>query len=584
MKFGWYLFQLVLLLLDLLCFFLYAILLLLQILYVLQDRVVYLGPHVVFELLVGLVFVNIYYLPLDFLLLLATLGDFFCLFLELVFGNVDQVRYVSGWFGIFWSLSCSKAEILLFLTYFSRGCLFVLSLTFLGLFYTLLPGEAVVLDISDSRFVDISELDKKFSHLPQRLDLDIFSFSFQKFLSNKLLLMLLLRSIGLIADPTPIRKSIMHCQLLLQLLDIFLILLQQQFGVQVDINRYLIADFHHPWCEFESRNSLLKMGGLRPDISYHTGLRIATNRIFQEIGQLVLPVRNVISLLVAQCNHNLLQKRQGFVDKLCLNQSPAFWAGFFGPFWACQIDQVDFGHDHLLTTLNFAPDLKMDGKDGVSPRAIFVQLMLSNSFIILPLKQNLLSIFLIISLPPGQPFDEDVSFMVLLDVEGIPVVLIQQIDQLLVVEFQIGNRYFYLMLISWVNFLVERRKDPGNDSPVFVVVLSPSHRKCLTCSSLTITEDSPWIPLQRRGEDFFRGKVVDNFLWGIVENFLELEAPLVLLMIDDTSLDGSFDMDVDVAEWRGSYPDCSSTFICWCAKLEVGRSRIITFTGAFFIM
>ena len=66
------------------------------------------------------------------------------------------------------------------------------------------------------------------------------------------------------------------------------------------------------------------MGGLRPDISYHTGLRIATNRIFQEIGQLVLPVRNVISLLVAQCNHNLLQKRQGFVDKLCLNQSPAF--------------------------------------------------------------------------------------------------------------------------------------------------------------------------------------------------------------------------------------------------------------------
>ena len=90
----------------------------------------------------------------------------------------------------------------------------------------------------------------------------------------------------------------------------------------------------------------------------------------------------------------------------------------------------------------------MDGKDGVSPRAIFVQLMLSNSFIILPLKQNLLSIFFVISLPPGQPLDEDVSFVVLLDIEGVSVVLIQQIDQLLVVEFQVGNRYFYLMLIS----------------------------------------------------------------------------------------------------------------------------------------
>ena len=90
----------------------------------------------------------------------------------------------------------------------------------------------------------------------------------------------------------------------------------------------------------------------------------------------------------------------------------------------------------------------MNGEDGVSPRAVLVQLVLSNGFIILPLKQNLLSIFLIISLPPGQPLDEDVSFVILLDVEGVSVVLIQQIDQLLVVEFQVGNRYFYLMLIS----------------------------------------------------------------------------------------------------------------------------------------
>ena len=60
--------------------------------------------------------------------------------------------------------------------------------------------------------------------------------------------------------------------------------------------------------------------------------------------------------------------------------------------------------------------------------------------------------------------------------------------------------------------MVEGRKDSGNDSPVLVVVLGPSHRKCLAGSSLPIAEDGPRIPLQRRGEDFFRGKVVDYFL------------------------------------------------------------------------
>ena len=38
--------------------------------------------------------------------------------------------------------------------------------------------------------------------------------------------------------------------------------------------------------------------------------------------------------------------------------------------------------------------------------------------------------------------------MVLLDIEGVSVVLVQQIDKLLVVEFQVGDRYFDLMLIS----------------------------------------------------------------------------------------------------------------------------------------
>ena len=226
----------------------------------------------------------------------------------------------------------------------------------------------------------------------------------------------------------------------------------------------------------------------------------------------------------------------------------------------------------------------MNGEDRMSSWTIFIQFVFSYGFIVLSFEQNLLSIFFIISLSSCQSFHQNISFVIFLDIECISVVLVEQIDQLLVIEFKIGNWYFDLMLIPWVNFFVKRGKKSRDNTSILIVIGCSSHWKGFACSCLSIAENTSWVSFKSRGEYFFWGKIIDNLLRGIIQNFFELEAPLILLMIDNSSFDGSFYMYVDVAELRSRYPDCSSTLICWCAKLEVGLNLMRTLIGAFFIM
>lgn len=123
--------------------------LLLQVLNIFNDSIVELRTNIVLELLICLVFINIDDLSFDLLLLLSVYWLIFDLFLELILGNVDQVRYVSCWLGIFGSFSSTKTEILLFLTNFSCGCFLVFSLAFLCFMQRLLPWQSVISHISD---------------------------------------------------------------------------------------------------------------------------------------------------------------------------------------------------------------------------------------------------------------------------------------------------------------------------------------------------------------------------------------------------------------------------------------------------
>ena len=51
------------------------------------------------------------------------------------------------------------------------------------------------------------------------------------------------------------------------------------------------------------------MGSFRPNVGNHTSFGITAYRIFKKIGQLVLTIGNVVSLLITESNYNLLKKR-----------------------------------------------------------------------------------------------------------------------------------------------------------------------------------------------------------------------------------------------------------------------------------
>lgn len=49
-------------------------------------------------------------------------------------------------------------------------------------------------------------------------------------------------------------------------------------------------------------------------ISYHNGLTVSSDRVLEEISQLALPIRDVISLIVTDTNNNLLKEGQRFIN------------------------------------------------------------------------------------------------------------------------------------------------------------------------------------------------------------------------------------------------------------------------------
>ncbi len=89
----------------------------------------------------------------------------------------------------------------------------------------------VVGHISHCGLVDVAELDEEFADLPEGLDGDVIGLALEELLGDELLLVLLFGSVGLVADASPAGEGVVHGQFLLQLPDVLLVLLQQQFGV-----------------------------------------------------------------------------------------------------------------------------------------------------------------------------------------------------------------------------------------------------------------------------------------------------------------------------------------------------------------
>jgi hypothetical protein len=74
--------------------------------------------------------------------------------------------------------------------------------------------------------------------------------------------------------------------------------------------------------------------------------------------------------------------------------------------------------------------------------------MFCNSFIVFSFEKYLKGIFFAISLAASESLHEHISLLILLDVELRLVALIEEVNEGLIVEFQIGDGDLDLMFVS----------------------------------------------------------------------------------------------------------------------------------------
>lgn len=112
----------------------------------------------------------------------------------------------------------------------------------------------------------------------------------------------------------------------------------------------------------------------------------------------------------------------------------------------------------------------------------------------------------------------------------------QQIPYLLIVNFKI--RYFNneIMLIMASDFLKNLIDWSRNDASVFKIRSSSIHSEGLSSSSLPITHYSAIIPICYILNNFLSTKAEYIFLGWIVHNFIKLEFPWLLLIINESSM------------------------------------------------
>ena len=106
------------------------------------------------------------------------------------------------------------------------------------------------------------------------------------------------------------------------------------------------------------------------------------------------------------------------------------------------------------------------------------------------------------------------------------------------------------MLVSRVYFLKQIGNKSWSDSSVLVVILGASHGEGLTGSCLPVTENAARVAIKCTHHDLLGRQVEYNILRCVHEHFLEVESPLVLLMVDDALVQRSFDVDSDLPEIR----------------------------------
>lgn len=103
------------------------------------------------------------------------------------------------------------------------------------------------------------------------------------------------------------------------------------------------------------------------------------------------------------------------------------------------------------------------------------------------------------------------------------------------------------MFVARVDLLKQRGNHAGDDAAVLVVGASASHREGLAGPGLPIAHHAPGVTFQCRKHDVFGYQVEHHLLGGVGQHLLELEAPVLLLVVDEALVRRFRDVHVDMA-------------------------------------
>ena len=175
----------------------------------------------------------------------------------------------------------------------------------------------------------------------------------------------MLGCVGLGADKTTVRYCIMHRQFLFQLANLLLIALDQQCLICLLIDVRSVLDLLHASREPQRGQGLLDVVRLRPHIGDQDGVAVAANRVLEHVGELGLPVRHMVSLLVSGADNNLLEEGQRSVDVAGLTHGDSRRTSLLCTLVAREIDQVQLRCDHFLVLLDSRAAFNVHSEDGM---------------------------------------------------------------------------------------------------------------------------------------------------------------------------------------------------------------------------
>ena len=105
----------------------------------------------------------------------------------------------------------------------------------------------------------------------------------------------------------------------------------------------------------------------------------------------------------------------------------------------------------------------------------------------------------------------------------------------LIVNLRIANSNCNRLIKLVASKGVDLSDGSGQDAAVFELGLAAGHRVSLACAGLTIAEDCSIVTFDDTLDDFGGALLIDFVLACIVQDFFELELPLVGLVVHEAS-------------------------------------------------